>query len=238
MGRRIELDPRLRGHGEISLVKALLRNRFAVARMEKIAERFPEMVDMPLMKYPPFYESPGTATRPPEYSIEEDIPAGIDRGRVEEYALELRKLADDYGLRCDWIIEKLHTQIRHLIDPSFRILHPVIQVSPVIAHLTLDIPIVPETRTEETDRKYSEEWQRIKSNPAYKQRQKPPLDFGLKVEWLGHRLIKQYTAELIRRTSQKSSLYDVNEIERGIKNTAKLLEIELPRKQRRKTRKI
>ncbi|MBU0597359.1 hypothetical protein KKA94_04390, partial [Patescibacteria group bacterium] len=51
-------------------------------------------------------ESPGTETEPPEYSIEEDIPEGIEKSRVEEYALELRNLADGYRLRCGWIITR------------------------------------------------------------------------------------------------------------------------------------
>lgn len=239
MPKRIELDPDVRGRSELILVRALLRNRFAVARMGKIAERFPEMVDMPLMKYPPFYQSPGTATRPPEYSIEEHVPVGIDKVRVEEYALELRQLADSYGLRCDWIIGRLHTQIRHMIDPNFRVLNVTTLVTHVIDDFNAHVHISPETRKEDVLREVKKEWQRIRANPEFRQRIKPPLNFNLAVEFLGYHIIYKYTSEqIIRVFPEDSKNYLASDIDREIKKAARLLDIKLTSKQPRKAKKI
>lgn len=243
MGRRIPLDPQVRHHSEIHLVRLLLRNRFAVARMEKIAKQFPEMVDMPLMQYPPFYECPGTATKPPVYSIEQDIPAKIDRARVEEYALELWKLADHYGLRCDWIIGKLHTQVRHLIDPSFRMLYIVGGVTSVIDDFNVRIRITPETRKEDVLREVKKEWQRVTTNPKFRQRIKPPLNLNDAVEFLGLHFISKWSFERIAKhineeTKGKDGEYFPADIETAIRKAARLLDVELTSKRPRKAKKI
>lgn len=241
MPKRIELDPNVRGDSEFILVRALLRNRFALTRMEKIAKQFPEMVDMPLMKYPPFHESPGTATKPPEYSIEKHIPAKIDRARVEEYALELRKLADDYGLRCDWIIGKLHTQIRHMIDPRSRFFNIVTRVSPVIDELNVRVPISPETRKEDVLREVNKEWQRVTTHPKFRQRVKPPLNLNDAVEFLGLRLIFKWRPERImewHNYNHPPPHYLLSDIETAIKKAARLLGVKLTRKRPRKAREI
>ncbi len=241
MPKRIDLDPNVRGDSEFILVRALLRNCFAVARMEKIAKQFPEMVDMPLMNYPPFHESPGTDTKPPEYSIEEDVPVNIDKARVEEYALELRKLADDYGLRCDWIIERLHTQTRHMIDPWSRFFNIVTFTTQVIDEFNVRVPISPETRKKDVLREVNREWQRVATHPEFRQRVKPPLNLSDAVEFLGLRLIFKWRPERIMEWynhNHPPPHYLLSDIETAIKKAARLLDVKLTRKRPRKARQI
>jgi hypothetical protein len=241
MPKRIGLDPKVRGDSERILVKALLRNPFAAARMKKIAKQFPEMVDMPLMKYPPFHESPATDAKPPEYPIEEHIPAKIDKARVEEYALELRKLADDYGLRCDWIIGNLHIQIRRMIDPRSRFFDVVAFTTPVIDEFIVHVPISPETRKNDVLRQVDKEWQRVAVNPEFRQRIKPPLNLNDAVEFLGLRLISKWTPERImewHNYNHPPPHYLLSDIEAVIRKAAKLLDIKLPRKRPRKAKNI
>lgn len=233
----MELEARLRQKGGSSLVKALLRNRFAKARMEKIAERFPDMLDVPIMKYPPFSEAPGTSNKPPEFSIDEDLPAGIDKKRVEEYSLALRNLADDYRLQCDWIIERLHSQIRHLIDPRYRILNIATSTTLVIDYFKLDVPIAPDTRKKDVLRHFEKEWQRIRANPKLRQRVKPPQNFDLAVEWLSRRLFYGYTGEQMVRLFPDSKSYLPSDINRAIKKAAKFLGVKLPPGRPRKAKK-
>jgi hypothetical protein len=241
MPKRVELGPEVRQDSEFMLVRALLKNRFAMARMKKIAEQFPEMIDMPLMKYPPFHKSPGTDTKPPKYSIEEHIPAKIDKARVETYALEMRKLADDYGLKCDWIVGRLHTQIRHLIDPEPRFFDVFTWTTHIIDEFNVHVQISPETRRDDVLRKVDKEWQRVTGNPKFRQRIRPPLDFNYAVDFLGHHLIYKWTPERIlewHNYNHPTHQYLLSDVETAIRKAARLLDIKLPRKRPRRTKRI
>jgi hypothetical protein len=225
----MELEAQLRTEGQIILVGALLRSRIVQGRMEDTARQFPEMIDMPIMKYPPFQETPGTPDKPAEFSTEKHIPAGIDKARVEKYALALRKLADDYNLRCDWIIMDLHQQIRHMIDPSFRAFKTAMTITKPIDYFRLEVPISPETRKKDVLWRFNKEWERIKANPKFRRRRRPPEEFDLSVEWLGRRLFYGRTGEDIVRQSNDSKSYLPSDIDRAIRRAARLLDIKLPR---------
>lgn len=223
----------LRLHGELIILRQLTDNGLVKARLDKIAEEFPDMFPVPIMKYPPFYEAPGIGNKAPEFSIEKHLPDGIDKNRVEEYSLALRKLADDYNLWCDWIIGRLHENVRGLIKPESRVLHIGVSVSGSIDQL--NIPVFPETRQYEDIRRsplYKKEWQRLKSShPELTQRQRMPDNFDLHVKWLCNRLFFGSTGRAMeaRDPDNPETDWTSDYIDSMIRKTAKCLGIKLSR---------
>ncbi len=225
----MDMETRLQNEGERILLNALLRNREAFARIKDIARQFPEMASMPSIGY----------------SILKEIPDGVDQVRVDEYTLELRKLADHYNLKCDWIINRLHYLIRQLINPSCN-LYVVTWATREIDRFKLDVPIHPYTRKPDVQQAFRKEWQRIAANPEFRSRLKPPANFELAVEWLALRCIYGYTANRIEQHGKTLQTikhlyggrnYLANDIVRATRKAAAWLDIKLPKGRPRKSRK-
>jgi len=227
--------------GQIIILKQLMGDRSFKARLDRIAEDFPEMFYVPIIKHPPFYEAPETANKPREFSIEEHLPDGIDKNRVEKYSLALRELADHYHLKCDWIVGMLHERVRGLIKPESRVLHVGVAVSGSVDRFRLNIPVFPETREEDIHRspEYKKEWERIKANPKWRWRIKPPNNFELYVRWLCRYLFYGYRGERMGRVFPEDSKgYASEYIKLKIRQTASFLDIQLRRGRPPRSKKI
>lgn len=242
MVKVIGLDTRLRARAETLLVKALVKRPPVKASLQKIAKEFHEMIDVPFMKFPPFEDKD-------PFPLERKLPPGIDRTRVEEYALELRKLADDYNLRCDWIIGKLHTQIRHLIDPGFRILHPAIRIERVpvtIDHIGVDynnhavqfpVTLSPQATWTELEREVKRAWiqaKEIMKTWSKEKRYRSPSQLQLHVDWLYqsvvlHKTSLQIYSDLTEEAKEDADCKRPETIKGEINRLAKMLGIPLRR---------
>jgi len=221
------LETELFDRGKDILAKELVRHRSANSRMKEIAMEFPDVVRMPSMRYPPF-ESPS--------SLDRDLPTlGIDKASVQQYANELRKLADEYNLRCDWIVEELHHQMKLLISRNSSEYRATLRATPVIDRIVLDIPINPDTRKKNVLRQVEREWQRVKANPEFRGRQRPPKEFDLSVIWLARRLYYNWNGEKTaceiehKRCPGPPGHALASDVDSAVKRAAKFLGIRLPR---------
>jgi hypothetical protein len=229
---KLGLDVRLKA--EITVINELLKSIDTQTKLQNIASQFPEMLHMPIMRYPPFEDD----------SIEEYIPAGKDitKARIEQYAKVLHEFAEQRGLSCDWIVDRLHTAIRNIIFPRPRIGFGAVEIRRHIDDFKVNILITPETRREDIDRAVDKEWKRITENPKYRQRIKQPQDFDIKVRFLIKRLVFKRTLEGIANQAnalaESAGRYSPESVEQDINKAARLLDIRLRKKRSRKIGKI
>jgi len=190
-GYYIPREVDLRSVAQSLLLEMIAQDERFQERAKELRERYPDFIGGAWI--PSYILSLPSWARPIEWSSSN---AGQDPGKVREYAQAIERLAQDFGLYCEWGAEAVHNLVS--LPPGTWITPVATFFTPDPATITITVVVEyhPDTKWEdvkrvvlaEARRQFEADYKRVRKQHRLGQRDKFPNNLKRNVELLYKRI--------------------------------------------------